>query len=128
MGGGMTTILADDRVTGLRVGYIATDWNSLIPFKQYKDFLSDWSVQTIIRDGKAIGAVFKKDGEVHVSIVKPWRRRWMTKNLIKEILSSASYTVVTPGHEHYMSSILQRLGMTQIEQNKFALKGIYHGY
>jgi hypothetical protein len=124
MGGGVTTKLTDDRETALRVGYAATDWSTPVSFEQYADALKDWRVQAILRDDEIIGAVFKKDGEVHVSILPPWRRKWATRGIIKQIFDAADRTTVTSGHEHYMFDILQRLGMSQIGQNTFALKGV----
>ncbi len=120
----MTTKLENNRELALQVGYAATDWSTPIPFEQYADALNDWHVQAIVRDDEPIGAVFKKDGEVHVSVVKPWRRKWVTRGILKQIFESANHTTVTSGHEHYMFDILQRLGMSQVGQNKFALKGI----
>ena len=120
----MTTKLENNRELALQIGYAATDWSTPVTFGQYADALNDWHVQVIVRDDEPIGAVFKKDGEVHVSIVKPWRKKWATRGIIKQIFDAADRTTVTSGHEHYMFDILQRLGMSQIGQNKFALKGI----
>lgn len=119
----MTTRLVDDREAGLQVGFEATDWAQPISYDTYQQALEDWQIQVIVRDGKNIGAVYKKDGEVHVSVLKPWRKRWMTKGLIRAILDSATKTKVSPGHEHYMFSILARLGMTHTGHSEFALKG-----
>jgi hypothetical protein len=124
MGGGVTTKLENNRELALQIGHAATEWSTPVTFEQYATALKDWNVQVIVRDDEPIGAVFKKDGEVHVSIVKPWRRKWATRGVIKQIFDSANHTTVTSGHEHYMFDILQRLGMSQVGQNKFALKGI----
>lgn len=124
MGGGVTTRLANDRETALQMGYAATDWSTPVSFEQYAEALKDWRVQVILRDDEPIGAVFKKDGEVHVSVVPEWRKKWATRGIIKQIFDEANHTTVTSGHEDYMFDILQRLGMSQVGQNKFALKGI----
>jgi len=84
----MPTILTDNRDIALEVGYKATDWSSPITFEDYLQSMSDWNVQGIERDGDCIGAVYKKDGEVHVSVLKDWRKRWMTKGLVRSILGS----------------------------------------
>ena len=121
----MTTILTDNRDTALKVGYEATDWSSPIAFDNYVQSMSDWSVQGIERDGKCIGAVYKKDGEVHVSILKDWRKRWMTKGLVQLILSpDVTCTEVMPGHE-YMFDILTRLGMKNVNSYRFEVS---HGH
>jgi hypothetical protein len=121
----MPTILTDNRDTALKVGYEATDWSTPIAFDDYLQSMSGWSVQGIERDGKCIGAVYKKDGEVHVSVLKDWRKRWMTKGLIRSILGpDVTRTEVVPGHE-YMFGILARLGMKNVSSYKFEVS---HGH
>lgn len=121
----MPTILTDNRDIALEVGYKATDWSSPIAFEDYLQSMSDWSVQAIERDGDCIGAVYKKDGEVHVSILNDWRKRWMTKGLIRSILGpDVTCTEVVPGHE-YMFGILTRLGMKNVGSYKFEVS---HGH
>jgi hypothetical protein len=121
----MPTILTDNRDIALEVGYKATDWSSPITFEDYLQSMSGWSVQGIERDGKCIGAVYKKDGEVHVSILNDWRKRWVTKGLLQLIFSpDVTRTEVTPGHE-YMFGILTRLGMKNVGSYKFEVS---HGH
>jgi len=121
----MATVLTDNREKALQVGYEATDWSTPIEYEKYLAAMRDWAVQAIERDGQCIGAVYKKDGEVHVSVLKDWRKQWVTKGLLKQIISpEVKYTVVTPGHE-YMFEILTRLGMKNSGFNKFEVS---HGY
>jgi len=55
--------------------------------------------------------VFVKDGEVHCSILPKWRRKWLTKGLLRELTADPNfYTRVDDGHD-YMYDILARLGM-----------------
>lgn len=94
-------------------------------YEQYQTAMKDWAVQAIERDGECIGAVYKKDGEVHVSVLKEWRKQWATKGLLRQILGpDVKRTVVTPGHE-YMFGILERLGMRNAGANRFEVS---HGY
>lgn len=121
----MPTILTDNRDTALKVGYEATDWSTPIAFDDYLQSMSNWNVQGIERDGKCIGAVYKKDGEVHVSVLKDWRKCWVTKGLLRLIFSpDVTRTEVTPGHE-YMFGILARLGMKHVSSYKFEVS---HGH
>lgn len=121
----MPTILTDNRDTALKVGYEATDWSNPIAFEDYLQIMSDWGVQGIERNGECIGAVYKKDGEVHVSILKDWRKRWVTKGLLRLIFSpDVTRTEVVPGHE-YMFDILARLGMKNVSSYKFE---VAHGH
>lgn len=106
------TKIVDNRDLGLLIGYAATDWASPITFEQYEGIAADWQVSVLIREQELIGAIFKRNGETHVSILPKWRRRWATKGLLKEILSDMRYTKVADGHD-FMYGILERLGFTR---------------
>ena len=108
----MTTRIVDNRDLGLLIGYAATDWAQPITFKQYGSIAADWQVSVLIREQEPIGAIFKRDGETHVSILPKWRRRWATKGLLREILSDMRYTKVADGHD-FMYGILERLGFSR---------------
>lgn len=106
----MTTDLVDDRELGLRTGYAATDWGAPISFDVYQEAMKDWVIQTIVRDGECIGAVYRNGNELHVSIVPKWRGNWVTKGLLRKLFNKNRITTrVSPGHE-YMYGILNRLG------------------
>ena len=78
-------------------------------FEQYTQIVEDWDIKAILKDQTVIGAIYSKNGETHVSILPEWRKRWLTKGLLKEILADMQFTRVTPGHE-FMYNILNRLG------------------
>lgn len=105
----MSTQLVDDRAQGLQIGFEATDWTRPITFNEYENGVKDWTIRTIERDGRPIGAVYTKDGEVHISIKPEWRKKWLTKGLIGELFPPKVTTRVTPGHE-WMYDVLDRLG------------------
>lgn len=109
----MSTIFKDDRENALKVGFEATDWTKPVSYEMYCETLKDWKVQTIVRDGKVIGATFSKDGEIHASVLPQWRKKWATKGLLKTLFEGQDMTKVTPGHE-YMYGILNRLGFDHI--------------
>lgn len=109
----MTTQLIDDRETALRIGYKATDWSEPIAFEDYCSAVKDWTIKAIKRDDDVIGAVYKKDDELHVSILPEWRRIWVTKGLLKQLFNGSKITTrVTSGHD-YMYDILKRLGFKE---------------
>lgn len=111
----MTTQLIDDRETALRIGYKATDWSEPIAFEDYCSAVKDWTIKAIKRDDDVIGAVYKKDDELHISVLPEWRKKWLTKSLWKDFFQSGRVTTkVTPGHEH-MYSILKRLGFKEFD-------------
>lgn len=108
----MTTRIVDNRDLGLLIGYAATDWARPITYEAYEGIAANWQVSVLIREQEPIGAIFKRDGETHVSILPKWRQRWATKGLLKEILSDMRYTKVADGHD-FMYDILQRLGFSR---------------
>jgi hypothetical protein len=109
----MTTQLVDDRESALRVGYEATDWSAPVLFEDYRNSVKDWIIKAIKRDDEIIGAVYRKDDELHVSVLPQWRRVWVTKGLLRQLFDGSRVTTkVTPGHD-YMYDILKRLGFKE---------------
>lgn len=97
----------------LAVGYTATDWKTRPSFQEYVQLLQGWTVEAIEADGRVIGAIYSKDGEMHVSVLKPWRKRWANKRIVEQIKQRMERTTITPGHEQYMGPILERLGFKE---------------
>jgi hypothetical protein len=109
----MPTQIVDDRESAMRVGYDATDWSAPVSFEDYRNSVKDWIIKAIQRDDQIIGAVYRKDDELHVSVLPEWRRVWVTKGLLRQLFSGPRVTTkVTPGHE-YMYGILKRLGFKE---------------
>lgn len=106
----MATHLVDDRDMALKIGFQATDWSQPISFEDYASFLQNWDVKAIVRNDTCIGAAYFRDGEVHVSVLPEWRRRWATKGILKDLFADKNaHTRIMPGHE-YMYGIFDRLG------------------
>lgn len=121
----MTTQIVNDRETGLKLGYEATDWTKPIAFEVYAEAVKDWIIRTIERDGEPIGAVYQKDDEVHLSIKPQWRAKWLTKSLKKELFETKKVTTrVTPGHE-FVIPILTRLGFKDDGTGLFTKENCY---
>jgi hypothetical protein len=119
----MPTVLTDDREAGLKVGYAATDWSSPVNYEAYEAALEDWTVKTIVRDGEPIGAVYFKDGEVHVSILPEWRKKWATKGMVAQIFADKrAFSRILPGHD-YMFDIFRRLGFNVYDDGVVARAG-----
>ena len=109
----MTTQIVNDRENALRVGYDATDWSAPVSFEDYRAAVKDWIINAVKRDDKIIGAVYRKDDELHVSILPEWRCVWITKGILRELFDKPRVTTkVTPGHD-YMYDILKRLGFKE---------------
>jgi len=107
----MATRIVKNRDLALKIGYAATDWNYPITFDEHVARAKGWNVDIIERDGQPIGAIFERDGEIHCSILPQWRRKWLTKGLLRQIVDRPGFhTRVDDGHD-YMYGILARLGM-----------------
>lgn len=107
----MSTKLVDNRVLALKIGYAATDWTQPIHYADYEKIACDWNLMVLVRNGIPIGTVFRKNGETHVSILPEWRKRWLTKGLLKELLAGTQFTKIADGHD-FMYGVLRRLGFT----------------
>lgn len=118
------TTLGENRDEALRAGYEAADWPMEIPFDVYTAVLQPWRVQSIERDGKCIGALYRNDesGEVHAAILPEHRRRWATRGLLREIFSAPNVnTSVSAGHE-FMYGILGRLGFEKADDGQLYMR------
>lgn len=121
------THLAPNRDLAMSVGYRATDWSGPLDFSDYLNALNDWTVEAIMRGDECIGAVYRKGEEIHVSIVPEWRRKWVTKGLLKQLFAGQRVTTrVTPGHE-YMYGILERIGFRKTDDGALVLEK-HHGH
>lgn len=87
-------------------------------FDEYAQALSDWTVHALRQGDELIGAVFKKDGEIHVSVLPQWRKRWATKGLLRKLLAPPVKTRIANGHD-YMRGILLRLGFVEQPDGMF---------
>lgn len=120
----MTTV-ADNREAGLLAGYRATDWTAPIPYEDYAAAMGDWTVKALMKGDECIGAVYVNGDELHVSVVPEWRKRWVTRSVLRELFAAPRVvTRVTPGHEH-MHGVLKRLGFA--EHNGFFVRGASDG-
>ena len=110
----MPTKIVANREEALRVGYEATDWIEPISKEDYSELMKNWSVEALERDGEVIGAVYRKDDELHIAVLPKWQCKWFTRSLLRQLfVGKRVVTRVTPGHD-YMYSILQRLGFKEL--------------
>ena len=123
----MATRLTDDRDLALRVGYDATDWSRPISYEDYAGALQTWVVKAIVRNDICVGAAYFNDGEVHVSVLPEWRRRWATRGILAELFAHEdARTRIMPGHE-YMYGIFDRLGF-KVRDDGMLVKGDGYGH
>jgi GNAT superfamily N-acetyltransferase len=56
-----------------------------------------WQVVAVVDDGKPVGALFAKDGVIHLGIVPEWRGRWASRRVIRDMLAYGKRTEMAPG-------------------------------
>lgn len=111
------------REDALKVGYLATDWGAVPPYRLYVDALEDWTIRLMTKDGETIGAVYTNGPEFHVSVLPEYRGRWATRGLLKEIIPQpVAVTRVAEGHDR-IGGILERLGFER--RNGFYVRECY---
>lgn len=60
----------------------------------YQEFCKSWQVVAICSDAEVIGALFARNGVIHVGIVPEWRGKWASRRLIREGLAYGTNTTV----------------------------------
>ena len=83
-------------------------------FDDMVDMLGHWRIRGIFDQGKCIGVVADHEGVVHVSILPEFRKRWATRNVLKEAIQGAmidgkASTYLLSGDD-YRAKFAERLG------------------
>lgn len=122
------TELVPDRETALRVGYEASDWAATVSFFNFETFFAPWECYAVVRHETCVGACFfhPESCEMHFSILPGWRKKWLTRDLLKRILAmpyikTKVYNCSGPDGEGYdfMYGVLERCGFTQQDDGFF---------
>jgi GNAT superfamily N-acetyltransferase len=79
----------------------------------YRIACETWRVIAVVESGAVIGALFVRDGVIHIGIVPEWRGRWASRRTIREMLSYGRKTTVG-GDETGCLSFVQRLGFERV--------------
>ena len=80
-----------DRIPTMRLAYDVT--------------CDSWGVVAVCSGSEVIGALFHKDGVIHLGIVPAWRSRWASKRVIREMLAYGTETTVQPWESDCLSFI-----------------------
>lgn len=67
-----------------------------------------WQVVAVVAD-EVIGALFVKDGVIHLGIAPEWRGQWASRRLIREMLAYGTETTLMPDESH-CAEFIRRLG------------------
>ena len=123
----MSIRLVDDRATALRIGYDATEWSAPVDFEAYEKGLEDWDVKLVVRNEQPVGAMFSLDDEIHFSILPKWRKKWLTKQFLRDLFDNRRIvTRVTPGFDN-ITEQLERLGF-EMRPDGLLVKEAHRGY
>ena len=63
----------------------------------YRDGCKDWLVIAVCDDDKVIGALYARDGVIHLGIVPEYRKQWASKRVIRSMLAYGNRTNVRDG-------------------------------
>jgi GNAT superfamily N-acetyltransferase len=80
---------------------------------EYRKACEGWRVIAVVESGSVIGALFVKDGTIHLGIIPEWRGRWASRRMIREMLGYGRKTTVG-GDETGCLSFVQRLGFERV--------------
>lgn len=66
-----------------------------------------WLVVAVVADDEVIGALFERNGEIHLGIVPAWRGRWASRRLIRQMLCYGTRTTMLNGED---TGFIERIG------------------
>ena len=89
---------------------------------QYRKACEGFDVIAIVAN-KVIGALFAKDGVIHLGIVPEWRGKWASRRLIAEMLEYGRITTLLP-EETVPMRFITRLGFKQVGAREFVKESV----
>lgn len=87
----------------------------------YRAWCEAWQVIAVVAD-QVIGALFARDGVIHLGIVPEWRNRWASRRLIRDMLSYGKTTTLLP-EEDAPREFVSRIGFAQTEGGTYVYRG-----
>jgi GNAT superfamily N-acetyltransferase len=84
----------------------------------YLNYCDAWQLVAVCSDGEVIGALFVKDGEIHVGIVPEWRGRWASRRVIREMLSYGTATTLMDSEDE-CKRFIGRIGFKPVGEGKY---------
>lgn len=91
--------LADRRAEAIEAGWIA--YSGRVPGMRdaYIRACESWTVEAVCSGDEVIGALFSKQGVIHLGIVPEWRGRWASRRVLREMLERGTKTEIGPGDD-----------------------------
>jgi len=91
--------LADRREEAIAAGWVA--YSGRVPGMRaaYLKACEGWTVEAVCSGDEVIGALFSRDGVIHLGIVPEWRGRWASRRVLREMLERGTKTEIGPGDD-----------------------------
>lgn len=77
----------------------------------YRTTCDGWKVVAVCSGKEVIGALFSKDGVIHIGIRPEWRGKWASRRIIGQMLSYGKKTDLMPGED---PEFIERIGFSKI--------------
>ena len=87
----------------------------------YRAMCEGWRVIAVVAD-RVIGALFARDGVIHLGIVPEWRGRWASRRLIREMLAYGRTTTIQD-FEPQCAEFVGRIGFVKTEGSAYVVRG-----
>ena len=103
--------------TLLKLAYDASDVD--MDFDSFNRMLEDWDVEYIEINGTRVGVFFNKGTEIHFSILPRYRGKWLSKRLVRKLLSPlldkyGFITTMVPDNKPHGHKIVQKFGFYEV--------------
>jgi len=76
----------------------------------YRRVCESWQVVGVKSGDECIGALFAKDGVIHLGIVPEHRNKWASRRIIREMLAYGDRTTIMQGQDE---TFIRRIGFKQ---------------
>ena len=109
------------REEAIRAGYEAMTGRVTLDYADFRSALEPWEVSAFCRGDEVIGMLLVRGCELHVAIVERERSRWLSRRLIREVVSpiierhGVAKTSVMPDNIRGRDFV-ERLGFVKKEQ------------
>lgn len=109
----------------LKIAFIASETG--LTFDQFKEGLKDWKLKPIKAEGQVVGAFMNKNSEIHFSVLKDWRGKWFTRQIIKEFLLPVFRVygfLITRADNEFGRNLVKRFGFNHVSGNIYRMESL----
>jgi hypothetical protein len=76
----------------------------------YRAMCEQWQVVAVCDDAEVIGALFARDGVIHIGIIPEYRSKWASRRVIRQMLSYGTRTSLIEGED---PTFIERIGFVK---------------